>query len=462
MTCLVVAVIGLVAACTGTPPAPDTGPTPAAAPPGYQYPDPPPAPDGPLGGAVDDAIAALVAGLAAKELDTTAVEHIAVSKDARLGWFLADVLRFIQQGPEQQQLLAAFEAVMSVDPSADPTFATNPWRSVTNHLIAWDLPAHRGYREDKAGLFTLIEPGWRPFFDDAESAIDWRIVSWGGVQIDNRPLGDDQPCPRGCIPALDDPELVSGEAGRWYPDDALVFGVEVNGEAVAFPKNMMEVHELVNITIGRSRLGIPYCTLCGSAQAYLTDDVPAGIEPLVLRTSGLLSRSNKVMYDLGTLSVFDTFTGEAVSGPLHRAGFVLEQVSVVTTTWGEWRAAHPASRIVAEDGGIGQTYPADPLQGRDDAGPIFAVGPVDERFPVHAQVLGVVIADGTAVAFPVDQALAALGQGRHVSVGEVEAYVDAGGLRARMVGGDELPTHQAFWFAWSQFHPGTLVWTPIG
>jgi hypothetical protein len=60
----------------------------------------------------------------------------------------------------------------------------------------------------------------------------------------------------------------------------------VGGGAVAFPKNVMEVHELVNITIGGRRIGIPYCTLCGSAQAYRTDDVPAGKRPLVLRTVG--------------------------------------------------------------------------------------------------------------------------------------------------------------------------------
>ena len=60
-----------------------------------------------------------------------------------------------------------------------------------------------------------------------------------------------------------------------------------------------------------------YCTLCGSAQAYLTDDVP-GFQP-VLRTSGLLARSNKLTYDVSTWSAIDTFTGEALSGPLRRA-----------------------------------------------------------------------------------------------------------------------------------------------
>jgi hypothetical protein len=111
----------------------------------------------------------------------------------------------------------------------------------------------------------------------------------------------------------------------------------------------------------RPSLGIPYCTLCGSAQAYRTDDaVTAGgaDEVPVLRTSGLLSRSNKVMYDLRTESVFDTFTGAAVSGPLQDAGVVLEETTVVRTTWGEWKAAHPDTTIIAEDGGVGRSYPS--------------------------------------------------------------------------------------------------------
>jgi hypothetical protein len=221
---------------------------------------------------------------------------------------------------------------------------------------------------------------------------------------------------------------------------------------------MMEVHEMVNITIGSRRLGIPYCTLCGSAQAYFTDSVPDGVDTPVLRTSGLLSRSNKVMYDLLTRSVFDTFTGEALSGPLQ--GVVLEQTTVVTSTWGEWKRAHPSTRIVAQDGGIGRFYPADPLQGRDAAGPIFPVGDVDPRLPVQAQVLGVIAPDGTPVAFPVEPARTAVASGEQVEIQGVELVADGGGLRARVPGGIDLTAHQAFWFAWSQFHPDTLLWEP--
>jgi Protein of unknown function (DUF3179) len=228
----------------------------------------------------------------------------------------------------------------------------------------------------------------QPSFADRDSDIDWRLVSWGGVLIDDRRPGDPDPCPPGCIPALDDPALTSAAEGGWYADRRPVFGVMVGREAVALPKNIMEVHEMVNITIGGRRLGIPYCTLCGSAQAYLLDSVPAGVAQPVLRTSGLLSRSNKVMYDLRTRSVFDTFTGRALSGPLQRAGVALDQVTVVTSTWGAWKEAHPRTSIVAQDGGIGRAYEDDPLGGRDDDGPIFPVGDVDPRLPCRLRWSG--------------------------------------------------------------------------
>jgi hypothetical protein len=216
------------------------------------------------------------------------------------------------------------------------------------------------------------------------------------------------------------------------------------------------VHELVNATIGGRRVGIPYCTLCGAAQAFLLDDVagvPAGQQPRRAQDR-LLRRSNKVMYDLTTGSLFDTFTGAAVSGPLLEAGVVLEQATVVTTTWAAWREAHPATTIVAEDGGIGRSYPADPLGGRDDDGPIFPVGERDGRLDVHEQVVGVVLDDGTAVAFPAAAARAALADGRPVAAGGVALRAEAGGLVAE-VDGQAVPSHQAFW---SQFHPRTLLW----
>ncbi len=396
-------------------------------------------------------------------IDTAAVTRLGQSGDLRVAWNLADLMRFI--AADSTGLRPAFTELTGVN------LGWNAWLDATNYLIEADVPALPGFAEWKGAMYTLIEPSWAPFFADQESLIDRRHVTWGGVLIDDRALNEThRPCPRGCIPALDDPVLVSASEGDYYPDDAIVFAVEVEGEAVAFPKNLMEVHEMVNLDVGGRRLGIPYCTLCGSAQAYLTDEVPKTLQSLVggtgafeLRTSGLLIRSNKMMYEYHTRSMLDTFTGRAVSGPLREAGVRLTPVTVMTTRWGEWRAAKPHTLIVAEDGGIGRSYPADPLRGRDDRGPIFPTGDRDPRLDPQEKVLGVLL-DGegsvTTVGFPVATVHRSLDDGSPVRYGGVEVVRDGGGLRAFGSDGVEIPVHEAFWFAWSQFYPGTVVWFP--
>ena len=425
----------------------------------YEYPPAPTPGRGPNPEAFE-AFERLVVDLSIGGYTTLAFDEMVAAGDARHAWVVSDLLRVLQGSPDRDRLMLAFETLTGVDPDDDPSFRRSPWKRSTDHLIAWDLPAPDEYPEMKAALLTLIDDRWAPLFDDPDAEIDWRWLNWGGVLIDDRPLGATEPCPRSCIPALDDPALVThDEGGDWYPDDAIVFGIVEGDDAVALPRNVMEVHEMVNMTIGDRRFGIPYCTLCGSAHAYRTDAVPDGVEPPVLRTSGLLSRSNKVMFDLETWSLFDTFTGRAVSGPLREADLVLEQATLVVTTWGAWRDEHPGTRIVAEDGGVGRTYELDPLGGRDDDGPIFPVGSVDDRLDVHERVLGVIAADGTPVAFPVVDARLALAGDAAVERAGVELFDDAGGLRARL-DGDEVAAHEAFWFAWSQFHPDTELWAP--
>jgi hypothetical protein len=165
------------------------------------------------------------------------------------------------------------------------------------------------------------------------------------------------------------------------------------------------------------------------------------------------------MYDLDSRSVFDTFTGEAVSGPLREAGVLLPQATVVTTTWADWRETHPTTRIVAQDGGIGRSYDLDPLRGRDDNGPIFPIGNADDRLPVQEQVVGIITADGAAVAFPAAAAREALAAGETVEAEGITLVAVGDGLAAE-VDGAPIASHQAFWFAWSQFHPDTDLWAP--
>ncbi|MCP3976429.1 MAG: DUF3179 domain-containing protein [bacterium] len=427
---------------------------------GYVFPDAPVLTNtGELAEQVEADLEVLWASLSTTSIDVDAINRVAESEDPRLAWLMVDLLRFIRSGPILAALIAASSSLTGVDFNDDPVASRSPWQSITDHLISWNLPAPPGYREYKGRLFTIIEPAWDPFFQDADATIDWRLTSWGGVRIDNRVLGDQLPCPSGCIPALDDPSVTDAAGGSWYPDERIVFGVVVDGEARAYPKHQMEVHEMVNDTLGGRRIGVPYCTLCGSAQAYFTDSVPAGTEVPVLRTSGLLTRSNKVMYDLNTFSILDTFTGVATTGPLREAGIVLEQTTVIASTWGDWKAAHPDTTILAEDGGIGRSYRLDPLGDRDANGPIFPVGDVDPRLPIQAEVIGVIAADGTSIAFPVDDLRAAMVFLDEVELDGVVIRPDGGGFVASEAG-EAVAAHQAFWFAWAQFHPGTLLWAP--
>ncbi|WP_424970701.1 DUF3179 domain-containing (seleno)protein [Dinoroseobacter sp. S76] len=378
----------------------------------------------------------------------TALAEIVDAGDPRLVWLISDLMRFAS-GPQLSVALTEASSVLL----GKRLPRENGWGNVTDHLIAWDIPAPPDYLATKRAIFTTVVPGWDKIF--VEGDIDWRHVSWGGVLIDDRAFDTtDAPC--NCIPAADKPEVSTAEEATWLSDDAIVFGVEVNGEYRAYPRRIMEVREMVNDTLGGRDLGIPYCTLCGAAQAYFTDQLPAGVERPVLRTSGLLIRSNKVMFDVNSYSVFDTFLGTAVTGPLAEKGIVLPQASVVTTDWGTWKAEHPETTVLIEDLALGRDF--DFRNGRDANGPIFPVGDVDPRLPVHEDVVGVVAASGTPVAFQRSQAVAALTRGEEVAFEEVRLTLDAGGLRAVDASGADLGSHQAFWFAWSQFHPETVLW----
>ncbi len=417
-----------------------------------QFGEPPAVPTGPLS---PDLHAAVQLALIKSVVESTwgpeqreALADIVVAKDPRIAWIVSDMMRFVSQRWLHSELAAAASEMLGIEISA-----LNPWGALTDHLIAWDIPAPPGYLRAKRAIFTSFIPGWERIFVDGD--IDWRHVSWGGVLIDDRAYdATDEEC--NCIPAADNPKVSSAEAATWLKDDDIVFGIGINGEYRAYPRRIMEVREMINDTLGGRDLGIPYCTLCGAAQAYFTDRLPDGVERPVLRTTGLLIRSNKVMYDIQTYSVFDTFLGHAVTGPLADKGITLQQASVVTTEWGNWRRAHPETTVLVEELALGRDF--DFRNNRDAGGPIFPVGDVDPRLPVQEDIIGVVTAGGKPVAFQRSAAMVALSKGEEIAFENVRLVLDGGGIKAVDADGGALGSHQAFWFAWSQFHDDTALW----
>lgn len=417
-----------------------------------EYGNPPEIPQGPLSEELQAAVhVAFIDSMAQSNWgkdQTVALAEIAKSNDPRIAWIISDLMRFVSSRELTATLADAASDLLGKD-----LRNTNSWGNVTDHLIAWDIPAPPNYLPVKRAIFTNLVPGWDKIF--VEGDIDWRMVSWGGVLIDDRAYDTtDEAC--NCIPAADNPEVSSAQDATWLKGDEVVFGIEVNGEYRAYPRRIMEVREMVNDTLGGRDLGIPYCTLCGAAQAYFTDQLPAGIERPILRTSGLLIRSNKVMYDINTFSVFDTFLGKAVTGPLANKNLQLKQATVITTDWATWKKEHPQTTVLVESLALGRD--PDFRNNRDANGPIFPVGDVDPRLPVHEDVIGVITASGKPVAFPRSQAFVALKNGSEISFENVHLQLDAGGIKAVDINGSDLGSHQAFWFAWSQFHPETVLW----
>ena len=195
---------------------------------------------------------------------------------------ISDMMRFAASPQALAELTLAATQLLGKTFEAD-----NAWHEVTNHLLAWNIPAPPDYLDYKSAIFTLNIPGWDELF--VEGDIDWRLVSWGGVLIDSRAYNKTDARCRNCIPAIDNPQVSSADDASWLKDSDIVFGIEVNGETRAYPRRIMEVRELVNDTLGGRDLGIPYCTLCGAAQAFYTCLLYTSPSPRDLSTSRMPS-----------------------------------------------------------------------------------------------------------------------------------------------------------------------------
>ncbi len=198
------------------------------------------------------------------------------------------------------------------------------------------------YGNFKADLYEQIDPRFGKYFRARQSSARIRLdeVRWGGVLQDG-------------IPPLRDPQMVAASQATYLEDDNIVFGIVVNGDVRAYPKRILAWHEMFTDTIGGVDIAGVYCTLCGTIIPYKTS--LAGVD-YKLGTSGFLYRSNKLMYDLETQSLWSTVRGEPVIGPLVDKGIVLEHLSMVTTTWAEWKRRHPDTRVLSLDTGHRRDY----------------------------------------------------------------------------------------------------------
>ena len=207
----------------------------------------------------------------------------------------------------------------------------------------WNAPEalHPRYAAFKGALYGIIDPRFSAYFDEVdEPLIRLDEIVWGGVRQDG-------------IPPLRNPAMLAAKDAGYLADDHIVFGVSVNGDARAYPQRILGWHEMFVDTVGGVPVAGVYCTLCGTVILFHTEH--DGVNHR-LGTSGFLYRSNKLMYDQDTQSLWSTMRGTPVVGPLAGKGIVLDRGSVVTTTWGEWRRRHPDTKVLSLETGHERNY----------------------------------------------------------------------------------------------------------
>jgi len=212
----------------------------------------------------------------------------------------------------------------------------------------WNQPESisQDYALFKASLYQFIDPKFETYFKGRQDSARIRLdeIRWGGVLQDG-------------IPPLRNPKMISADKADYLEGDHIVFGVEIDGDARAYPKRILAWHEMFTDTFGKGEKAEPiagvYCTLCGTVIIYKTRY--NGVDHQI-GTSGFLYRSNKLMYDQATQSMWSTVRGEPVLGPLVDKGIALEHLSVVTTTWKEWQRRHPKTTVLSLETGHRRDY----------------------------------------------------------------------------------------------------------
>lgn len=306
------------------------------------------------------------------------------------------------------------------------------------------------------------------------------------------------------IPAIfaEDDLFVDVEAGseEWTDEEAVV-GIAIDGDARAYPVRLLSLHEVVNDVVAGRALAITWCPLCFSAVVF--DRVVEGRE-LTFGVSGYLYRNNLVMYDHQSNSLWSQLLGQGLKGAHHRQH--LQILPSLMTTWGEWKAAHPDTRVLsAERMGKRAQDVVDPYAGYYAGGAAGLVGQdeADDRLKAKELVVGLRVGAATR-AYPLatirdeglindrlgttplllvhDRSLQAVRVYRREIDGNVLTFQPGsqpGTLRDEESGSlwqidtgsaldgphagarlERLAAPLVFWFAWSDLYPDTELYRP--
>jgi hypothetical protein len=257
------------------------------------------------------------------------------------------------------------------------------------------------------------------------------------------------------IPAIASPVFVSPEEARYLADDDRVVGIRHGRETRAYPIRILNYHQVVMDRLGDTRLAVTYCPLTRVVQVFIA--AVAGQE-ITLGVSGRLYKSNTLLLDRQTGSLWVQMLGKAVSGPM--AGRRLATHPAATTSWGRCQKRFPATRVLSSQTGFDREYDVDPYATYHRTAAIwFPVGAVRSELGPKTPVLG--IASGPhARAYRLD-GMAGTARTIHDTIDghQIIIAISAEGDVERVAVSDGAPLLHAagYWFAWQAFYPQTRI-----
>lgn len=191
------------------------------------------------------------------------------------------------------------------------------------------------------------------------------------------------------IPELNEPKFIAiGEASEWLSANEPVVSLNIDGEARAYPLQILIWHEIVNDEIKGRKVAVTFCPLCYTAIAF---DRTLDGKIYSFGVSGMLRHSDMIMFDRETESWWQQFSGEAIVGDL--TGKTLDQLPAQIVSFKQFSEAFPNGHVLSRETGHKRDYGRNPYVGYDniDQKPFLFKGKSDKRLRPMEKVIAVEI-----------------------------------------------------------------------
>lgn len=265
------------------------------------------------------------------------------------------------------------------------------------------------------------------------------------------------------------PRFAPAKDVDFLEDEERVIVVSEGEDVRAYPLRVLNLHTAIRDELRGTPVLVCWSFVSQSARCFV---VPEQDTEDSWGNAGKFYRGHAALYDRATGSLWDTFSGMALTGP--KAGLALGRLPATVHVWAEWGARNPEAWVLTMETGYDAlrergTYAAAatavaeylrqptlmlPVPGYDpeaDAGP-----------PPKTFVIGLV-AGGKTKAYPLTRLSEERDSTLEDQLGDEKITIAATSPRsayATNAEGQLLDAPVMLWFAWKSAHPNTELWSP--